>query len=124
MVAERLLIIVPEEIERIPDNNVRARPVAAPACTKFLSDVDGENPEINKIASWNSSLAKLNGKSYELAVHVIQAALHDEYFVKNKLPGKYFSRQLYSYNQLIQQKISRQKVPHRLLRPHGILSKY
>ena len=57
----------------------------------------------NKIASWNSSLAKLNGKSYELAVHVIQAALHDEYFVTNKLPGKYFSRQLYSYDQLIQQ---------------------
>ena len=30
MVAERLLIIVPEEIERIPDNTVRARPAAAP----------------------------------------------------------------------------------------------
>ena len=30
MVAERLLIIVPEEIERIPDNNVRARPAVAP----------------------------------------------------------------------------------------------
>ena len=66
--------------------------------------MDGENPEINKIASWHSSLAKLNGKSYELAVHVIQAALHDEYFVKNKLPGKDFSRQIYSYDQLIQQK--------------------
>ena len=30
MVAERLLIIVPEEIERIPDNNVRTHPAAAP----------------------------------------------------------------------------------------------